>query len=504
MATGGGARIGDPERQKVIELLRHHTGQGRLTLDEFTERAGEVFAAMTRDDLAQVIADLPDGVRPETAPPETNLTLGPTTPSEPSGRRTDSTGSTDTTRRWPTAQHRRRFVGILGKSSARGTWRAPRRITAFAYWGSVHIDLRSALIESPEVDIRAWSIMGGVRVTVPEGIPVDLSGCIVMGGSHNRVLARAPLPDAPLVRVRARGLWGSVLIRNPRKRRRHPNALGHAFPLGHHGKHTEVHEAVGAALDTARQAVDRALTTGSVADWIPGLARSDTDRQSERVGRVPTRDGSTASDGSDHTRPDPEPKQARASAARLDRDRPVTPGDPSTNGARIPHGTLTILVSDIAGSTQLAERLGDQVWLDVLQTHNVIVREHVAAHGGTEVKAQGDGFLVVFASARSAVLAAIAIQRAMRDYGRDHAEAAVELRLGLHTGEVIVTDDDVFGQNVAVASRIADAAEPGEIVVSGLTRDLTASASDLGFDDGTDVTLKGVSQRWRVHRVHWT
>jgi adenylate cyclase len=59
----------------------------------------------------------------------------------------------------------------------------------------------------------------------------------------------------------------------------------------------------------------------------------------------------------------------------------------------------------------------------------------------------------------------------------------------------------VFGQNVVVATRIAAVAEPGEIVVSGLTRDLTASASDLGFGDGQDVILKGISQPWRVHRV---
>jgi len=77
----------------------------------------------------------------------------------------------------------------------------------------------------------------------------------------------------------------------------------------------------------------------------------------------------------------------------------------------------------------------------------------------------------------------------------------VNLRVGLHTGEVIATEDDIFGQNVVVATRIADEAEPGEIVVSGMTRDLTASASDLGFATGSDVVLKGLSQPCRVHRV---
>jgi class 3 adenylate cyclase len=158
-------------------------------------------------------------------------------------------------------------------------------------------------------------------------------------------------------------------------------------------------------------------------------------------------------------------------------------------------------VSDIVGSTELAERLGDQKWVEALQVHNAIVRRHVAEHGGTEVKNQGDGFLVVFPSARDAVLSAIAIQASMSTFRHEHPGVTILLRVGLHTGEVVATEDDIFGQNVVVASRIADVAEPGEIVVSGMTRDLTASASDLGFATGTDVALKGISQPCRVHRV---
>jgi class 3 adenylate cyclase len=172
---------------------------------------------------------------------------------------------------------------------------------------------------------------------------------------------------------------------------------------------------------------------------------------------------------------------------------------------KIPTGTLTIMVSDIAGSTQMAERLGDQSWLDVLQEHNTIVRQQVSDYGGTEVKAQGDGFLVVFPSARSAVLSAIAIQREMAKYDHDHLDGRpVAVRVGMHTGEVVAVDGDVFGQNVVVASRIAAAADPGEIFVSGLTHDLTSSSSDLEFDPGKDVDLKGMSTPWRVHRVIWS
>jgi class 3 adenylate cyclase len=80
----------------------------------------------------------------------------------------------------------------------------------------------------------------------------------------------------------------------------------------------------------------------------------------------------------------------------------------------------------------------------------------------------------------------------------------VALRIGLHTGEIVDVDGDVLGQNVVVAVRIADQAAPGEIVVSGLTRDLTVSGGDLAFGSADQVTLKGLSERWRVHRVIWT
>ncbi|HEY3142652.1 MAG TPA: DUF1707 domain-containing protein [Acidimicrobiales bacterium] len=468
----GGARIGDAERQAVIDLLRHHTGQGRLTLDEFAERAGQVYAAKTHDELTEILSDLPEGVRPATP-----SVVVPT----------PQVGSPATPAR------RRRFVAIMSGSEARGPWRAPSKMTAMAFWGGVHIDLRNALIESSEVVITAWAIMGSVTVTVPPGIPVELDGMVVMGGNSNTVRNEKLIPGAPLVRVRARGLWGGVTLRNPSKKRwsreRHRHSHRGTPPdiQGLVGRHrSEVQGMVDNALDAAQRAIDRALTTGAMVDRIPPMPnREDRDTAPAGVGSNP---GSTSTSTS----------TSRSAEPAAD---PTDTADPAANGSRIPSGTLTILISDIAGSTQLAERLGDQVWVDVLQTHNAIVRQQVADHSGVEVKNQGDGFLVVFPSARAAVLAGIDIQRAMAEYRKENPEVPLDLRLGLHTGEVIATDDDVFGQNVVVASRIADTAEPGEIVVSGLTRDLTASASDLGFGDGVDVDLKGVSQPWRVHRV---
>ena len=481
MADPGGVRIGDAERQRVVDMLRRHTSEGRLTLDEFAERAGEVYAAQTHADLEAVLADLPGDLGP------------PATATFRPGPGADAVAT----------PRRRRFVGIMSSATARGPWRAPPEIRAFAFWGSVLIDLTNATIESPVVDIRACALMGGVTIRLPEGIPVDVGGFVVMGGTTNLVRNVAPIPGAPLIRVHARGMWGGITIRNPRKKRLRDTLRDHR--RDRHERHdrrlSDVHGVVGDAvadahsraadaLDLARTTIDRALGGPTVSDRIPEMP----DRKAEAEAQpAPTPLATPNGDANANVNLNVN--------ANGDEGRSEGPEANSQIARRIPPGTLTILVSDIVGSTGLAERLGDQSWLEVLQAHNAIVRRHVEEHGGTEVKAQGDGFLVVFPSARGAVLSAIAIQRSMEGYRNDNPDVPVTLRLGLHTGEVVATEDDIFGQNVVVATRIADVAQPGEIVVSGLTRDLTASASDLGFEGGEDVTLKGISQPWRVHRV---
>jgi class 3 adenylate cyclase len=120
-----------------------------------------------------------------------------------------------------------------------------------------------------------------------------------------------------------------------------------------------------------------------------------------------------------------------------------------------PEGTVTLLFSDIEGSTAANSRLGDQRWMAVLRAHNQIVRDGVARHGGFEVKSQGDGFMVAFSSARRGLAAAVAIQRALEAHAEAHPEEATRVRMGLHTGEVLKEGDDFFGSHVAMAARIA-------------------------------------------------
>ena len=156
---------------------------------------------------------------------------------------------------------------------------------------------------------------------------------------------------------------------------------------------------------------------------------------------------------------------------------------PSLRPATAPDGTVTVLFSDIEGSTELNERLGDVRWLELLRAHHAIVREQVQQHGGFEVKSQGDGFMIAFPSARRGVQCARAIQDAIDDRLGDHPDGPIRLRIGLHTGEAIREEADFYGKNIVFAARIADEARGGEILASSVVKQLTESAGDLSFEN---------------------
>jgi len=168
-----------------------------------------------------------------------------------------------------------------------------------------------------------------------------------------------------------------------------------------------------------------------------------------------------------------------------------------------PDGTVTILFSDIAGSTEMTERLGDLQMQEVLRAHNSIVREQLQEFGGFEVKSMGDGFMLAFSSARRALQCAIAMQKGFADYNAEHAEEPLLVRMGLHTGEVMKEADDFFGKHVILASRIATQAEGGQILVSFLFKELTASGGDIRFGEEQEVQLKGLAAVNRVYPVYW-
>ncbi len=167
-----------------------------------------------------------------------------------------------------------------------------------------------------------------------------------------------------------------------------------------------------------------------------------------------------------------------------------------------PDGTVTILFTDIEDSVALTERLGDRRWLALLREHNALVREQVRGHDGFEVKAQGDGFMIAFRSARQGLQCAIDIQRALVEHNR-LAEEPVKVRIGLHTGEVIREADDFYGRHVNLASRIAGQAGGGEILVSALLKQIVDGTGEFAFGDGRSVSLKGLAGEQQIYEIDW-
>lgn len=174
---------------------------------------------------------------------------------------------------------------------------------------------------------------------------------------------------------------------------------------------------------------------------------------------------------------------------------------PSLRAAAAPDGTVTVLFSDIEGSTRLNERLGDARWVAVLRAHHRVIRGQIDAYGGFEVKEQGDGFMVAFPGARRALQCARAIQQAIAAEFDGRPEGAIRVRIGLHTGEVLKEADDFYGKNVVLAARIAEQAHGGEILASSVVKELAESGGDIVFGDEREVTLKGLTGTYRIYRV---
>ena len=167
-----------------------------------------------------------------------------------------------------------------------------------------------------------------------------------------------------------------------------------------------------------------------------------------------------------------------------------------------PSGILTMLFSDIEGSTAINEQVGDERWLEILQDHNRLFRSEVRAHRGYVVRTQGDGFFVTFVDPWEAVRCAISIQRDFEAYRRTQPGFPLRLRIGIHTGLVIADEGDVYGQNVNLAARVADQAAGGEILVSRRTQELARDSGVL-FGATREVRLKGLSGSHTVATVEW-
>ena len=153
----------------------------------------------------------------------------------------------------------------------------------------------------------------------------------------------------------------------------------------------------------------------------------------------------------------------------------------------------TLLFTDIAGSTELLTRLGDQAWQELLERHHAMVREEIARFRGREVDTAGDGFFATFDGPARAVRCALSVVG-------DAKQLGIKIRAGLHTGEIQVTGPKISGIALHIGARVAATAKPGEVLVSSTVKDLVAGSNIRFADHGTHV-LRGVSGEWHLFAV---
>ncbi|HEX7266967.1 MAG TPA: DUF1707 domain-containing protein [Streptosporangiaceae bacterium] len=197
-------RAADADRDRTAEMLRRAASEGRITFDELDERVSRAYAAKTFADLEAVTSDLPGpGVKP---PAPATARYQP--PGVPAGTPAPSLS-----------------LAIMSGARRAGPWLVPPAYTAVAIMGGVELDLRDARFAAAEVTIRAFCLMGGVSITVPEDMAVDVSGIGIMGGFDHR--ASGPgAPGAPHLRVVGFALMGGVDVRRKPARPDRPEVRG--------------------------------------------------------------------------------------------------------------------------------------------------------------------------------------------------------------------------------------------------------------------------------------
>lgn len=162
-------------------------------------------------------------------------------------------------------------------------------------------------------------------------------------------------------------------------------------------------------------------------------------------------------------------------------------------------GNVVIVFSDIEGSTELNETLGDSGFVKLLERHNKLIHNRVDGHGGHVVKTQGDGFMIAFADPQQAVLCSIAVQQALHD--DTQRWQAIRVRIGIHMGSSVRRGDDLFGRNVAMAARVADQADGGEILISDSVRDAIDVNPEIVLGAPREVELKGLRGNHTLYPV---
>ncbi len=176
-------RASDADREAVATSLSRNLAEGRLTLDELSQRLDLAYAAKTKNELDEVMRDLPVAIDPQT-------------------RKTTN---------W--------IVAILGGSSRSGRWRAASRMRVISVLGGANLDLSHAVVTTPEVRLTCFSFLGGIGIVVPKGVEVELTGFSLMGGRGLDIGEEPARPGTPVIHVRAFSFLGGIGITNPPKKR---------------------------------------------------------------------------------------------------------------------------------------------------------------------------------------------------------------------------------------------------------------------------------------------
>ena len=183
--------------------------------------------------------------------------------------------------------------------------------------------------------------------------------------------------------------------------------------------------------------------------------------------------------------------------------------EPSAAGAHTPSGESlvdsafrTIMFTDMKDSTAITTRLGDSEAIELFRTHNALTRDVLKQYSGREIQHTGDGFMVSFTSASQGVMCAIAIQRALFTHNQKRPDTKINVRIGICAGEPVEEDQRLFGSTVQLASRICDKAEPDQILVAPVIRDLCLG-KQFSFTDQGEFALKGFDQPLRTYEVDW-
>ena len=183
---------------------------------------------------------------------------------------------------------------------------------------------------------------------------------------------------------------------------------------------------------------------------------------------------------------------------------PAEPAAPAAGSVAEPaSAVVTLLFTDLVGSTELLRELGDDEAERLRRVHFGLLRDVAAAHAGHEVKNLGDGLMVAFPSAVSAVGCAVGIQQAVQRHNARHGANRLQLRVGLTAGEPIRNEGDYFGTPVVVAKRLCDTAEGRQIRVSALVRGLVGSRGDFCFRPLGQTVLKGIVEPLETWEVEW-